>query len=299
VAAFSEPAPVLEENILKTVRRTELHRLILFCAAVLWLAAGCGATIMRVSDRKEVGMPRLVESAKEARIIIIGEVHSEMAHHENQLAVIEALKNAGINFAIGMEMFQARDQLDLDRWVNGQMSEDDFKKVYYMNWHVPWKAYRQILVYARDNRIPVVGLNISQSIMHRIFSKGYSSLTPAELEEIPGIKCVVDKPYEEFIKKAMEEHEMKNMSFTNFCEAQLVWDTVMARNSVKYLDRHQGTKLVVLAGSGHSWKRGIPDQVRKISNYPCLVILPELPGRIDRNNASTADADYLILDPWE
>jgi uncharacterized iron-regulated protein len=254
---------------------------------------------MRVSDRKEVQMMQLVESAKEARLIVIGEVHSEMSHHDNQLAVIEALKNAGVNFAIGMEMFQAKDQFDLDRWVAGAMSEDDFIKVYYMSWHVPWKDYRKILVYARDNRIPVVGLNVSQSIMHRVFSKGYSSLTPSELEEIPGIKCVVDKAYEDFIKKAMEEHDMKGMSFTNFCEAQLVWDTVMARNSVKYLDVHQGTKLVVLAGSGHSWKRGIPDQVRKISNYPYLIILPELPGRLDRSNATTADADYLILDPWQ
>lgn len=271
----------------------------MLCAVILTLAAGCGATIIRVSDRKEVEMPQVVESAKDARLVVIGEVHSEMAHHENQLAIIEALRNTGINFAIGMEMFQAKDQNQLDSWVAGRMSEDDFIKVYYMNWHVPWKDYRKILVYARDNRIPVVGLNVSQSIMHRVFSKGYKSLTASELEEIPGIRCVVDKPYEEFIKKAMEEHDMKEMSFTNFCEAQLVWDTVMARNSVKYLDNHPGTKLVVLAGSGHSWKRGIPEQVRKISNLPYLIILPELPGRLDRRNATTADADYLILDPWQ
>ncbi len=271
----------------------------ILCAVILALAAGCSATIIRVSDKKEVEMPQVVDSAKGVRLVVIGEVHTEMFSHETQLAVIKALKNAGVNMAIGMEMFQAIDQPQLDSWVAGRMSEDEFIKVYYMNWHVPWKEYRKILVYARDNRIPVVGLNVSQSIMHRIFEKGYKSLTPKELAEVPGIKCVVDKTYEDFIKKAMEEHDLKGTSFTSFCEAQLVWDTVMARNSVKYLDGHPGTKLVVLAGSGHSWKRGIPEQVRKISNTPYLVILPEIPGKFDMKNATAADADYLVLDPWQ
>ncbi len=297
-AGFSEAATTGRRN--KTVKTAESGVRAWFfvlCAAILALAAGCSATLIRVSDKKEIGMPQIVESARNARIVLIGEVHTETVDHENQLTVIKAMKAAGINFAIGMEMFQAKDQPKLDEWVAGRMSEDDFIKVYYMNWHVPWREYRPILVYARDNSIPVIGLNVSQSVMHQIFSKGYESLTPKELAEVPGIKCVVDKTYEKFIRQAMEEHSLKGVSFTKFCEAQLVWDTVMARNSVKYLDAHPGTKLVVLAGSGHSWKRGIPEQVKKISSYPCLVILPAIPGKLDVRTATTEDADYIIVDP--
>ncbi len=282
---------------MKTPEAGRLAARFVLCVALLLLAAGCSGAIIRISDNREVGMPALVESAKNARIVLIGEVHTEMASHDDQLAIIEALKNAGLNFAIGMEMFQAKDQPLLDRWTTGAMSEAEFKKVYYSNWHVPWKDYRAILVYARDNRIQVIGLNVSQSVMYDVFAKGYGALTPAERAKIPGVQCVVDKTYEDFIRKAMAEHTFKGMSFTRFCEAQLVWDTVMARNSVKYLDAHPGTKLVVLAGSGHSWKRGIPAQVRKISNYPCLVILPEIPGKLDRRTVTTGDADYLALDP--
>ncbi len=273
-------------------------RILLLSAVLIFFAAGCAPNaIVRVSDMKEVELPEVLKNAKNAPLILVGEVHSEKSHHENQLAVIRALKESSVPVAIGMEMFQAKDQQELNRWVAGKMSEDDFIKVYYTNWHIPWKEYRDIMVYARDNNIPVIGLNISQSVMHQVFNNGYKSLTPEQLQEIPGIRCEVDKTYENFIRRAMEEHDLKNASFTDFCEAQLVWDTIMARRSVKYLNDNPGKKLVVLAGSGHSWKRGIPEQVRKISDIKYLVMLPEIPGRVDRNNVSTEDADYLILDP--
>ena len=54
--------------------------------------------------------------------------------------------------------------------------------------------------------------------------------------------------------------------------------------------------MIVLAGLGHSWKRGIPEQVRKLSTFRYAVILPEMPGEMGIDTVTTDDADYIILD---
>jgi hypothetical protein len=50
--------------------------------------------------------------------------------------------------------------------------------------------------------------------------------------------------------------------------------------------------MVVLAGSGHSWKRGIPQQVEKLSALDYLVILPEV-SDLNTFNITSKDADYI------
>lgn len=63
-----------------------------------------------------------------------------------------------------------------------------------------------------------------------------------------------------------------------------------------YLDANPGLTMVIMAGVGHAWKKGIPSQVRKRSSLPYTVLLPEIPGRIEREKIGAGDADYLIVD---
>lgn len=75
----------------------------------------------------------------------------------------------------------------------------------------------------------------------------------------------------------------------------MLWDSVMAWNLLRFLEANPEHKIVVLAGNGHAWKRGIPAQIRRRSSIPYRVILPEIPGRLERANVSLEDADYLWL----
>ena len=38
----------------------------------------------------------------------------------------------------------------------------------------------------------------------------------------------------------------------------MVWDTAMAIYALDYLDKNPGSRIVILAGSVHAWKRAIP-----------------------------------------
>lgn len=277
-----------------------LHRLTPFLKAffglslALFLCAGCSSRIVQVSDMSEVKMPELVDKMRQADMVFVGELHTNKWHHQVQLNVIKALNEAGVPLSIGMEMFTAENQDKLDKWTSGEMDINEFVRFYYVSWRLPWPNYRDILIYARENKIPVVGLNVSRKIIHQVFTKGYSSLTPEQMSELPpGIECKVDAEYEQFIKEAMEDHDTSPEGFKKFCEAQMVWDNAMAHNAIEYLKENPGKKMVVIAGSGHSWRRGIPAQVSRLSGYSSVVILPEAHYRLNMETVTAKDTDYL------
>lgn len=270
---------------------------LLFSAVVL---AGCThQRFLRVPEMSEVGVPELVGELKRRDIVLIGEVHNRLEHHELQLKVIKAIHEAGAEFAVGLEMFRAEDQSSLDRWVNGDMGEDEFRKAYARNWQVPWPLYKDIFIYAREKKIPLVGLNVSKKIIHKVFKNGFEALGPEELSELPpGLTCDIDQEYEQFIRGAMEEHEMEDSSFKNFCEAQVVWDAGMAKKAIEYLNVNPGLKMVILAGGGHSWKRGIPSQIERRSRFTSVVILPEESKKIAFDSITAKDADFVWVEEW-
>jgi uncharacterized iron-regulated protein len=183
----------------------------------------------------------------------------------------------------------------LDHWVRGALTLEEFLPVYYGNWNFPWEYYRDIFLYAREHGIPLVGLNVPEETVRQVARRGFASLTPAQVGELPPIQCDVDPTYEDFIRRAMGLHAPRDRAFLNFCEAQLVWDTAMAVHLVRFLAANPEHTVVVVAGSGHAWRRGIPEQVRRLRDVAARVILPQIPRRLERASLGPDDADYL----WE
>ncbi|UCF56152.1 MAG: ChaN family lipoprotein, partial [Deltaproteobacteria bacterium] len=117
-----------------------------------------------------------------------------------------------------------------------------------------------------------------------------------EKEKLPNVTCRVDRDYMGFIKRAHGAHAHGRLNFTYFCEAQLVWDKVMAINALSYLKTSRKYSMVLLAGTGHAWKKGIPEQISQRSKLPSTVILPQVPGRIEPGAVTEKDMDYIVLD---
>jgi uncharacterized iron-regulated protein len=251
--------------------------------------------ILRVSDGQIVSLPHIVKDLKESQLVFVGELHTSKSHHKAQLETIRALKEANTTLAIGFEMFRRDSQPDLDRWVKGELSEKEFEKIYYKNWNYPWPLYKDIFLYAREHKIPMVGLNVPPEVTRQVAREGFESLTPKQRGDLPMVTCRVDPAYMAFVRRSLGMHGHGGMEFSKFCEAQLVWDTAMAWTLLRFLEKNPKVTVAVIAGSGHSWKLGIPAQIRSRSTLPFRVILPEISGRIERSNISLAEADYVWL----
>ncbi len=254
--------------------------------------------VLRVSDGKIISFDEMLDDLKKASIVYVGEVHDIPAHHLNQLEIISALHEADRPMAVGLEMFRAENQKALDLWVKGRMPLDQFLPVYYSNWTMPWPLYRDIFLYVREHELDTLGLNIPDAISKKISEKGFGSLTADEKKQLPpGISCNVDPTYMEFIRRAYAGHAHQDKGFVNFCEAQMVWDKSMAWHVAQFLRKNPDKTVIVLAGIGHAWRRGIPEQVElDPKKYTSRVVLPAIPDAVDRKTVTTADADYLMLD---
>jgi uncharacterized iron-regulated protein len=207
--------------------------------------------------------------------------------------VIKALHENGADVSIGLEMFRQDGQDDLDRWVRGELDEFEFGEIFQRHWS-NWHAYREIFSYARDQKIPLVGLNIPRDIVNQVARQGFASLSDAQRAELPLAACNISPEYRSFIRRALHGHADNEKDFEHFCEAQMLWDASMAQNLEGHLLQHPQRLVVVLAGNGHSWKHGIPEQLARRGSYTTRVLLPEVPGRIDRQHIDSDDADYLL-----
>ena len=269
----------------------------LFAAAMLAIHAGCrDGDVIRLSDRAVIAFDRMVAEAAKSRVIVIGETHDNRSHHDLQLKIIRTLHEGGVVLAIGLEMFRAESQEGLEQWWRRGMPTEHFEALYRENWGMPWALYRDVFLYSRQKRIPLVGLNVPREIIAKVAREGYASLTASERKKLPPeLTCTVDAAYRSFIRKTFAAHAHgSGRSFESFCEAQMVWDTAMAIYALEYLDRNPASRMVILTGSVHAWKRAIPRQIVTMRHDVAVsVILPIQRGEADKVTAE--DADYAIV----
>jgi uncharacterized iron-regulated protein len=269
-----------------------------FLAGVALAQAAPELTLLDLAQGRTLSLGEAVSILRQKRVVVVGEEHTNAGHHRAQLRVIQALAESGAPVAIGLEMFRRDSQADLDRWVAGEMPAGEFEKVYARNWNYPWPAYSAIFEYARARRIPMLGLNVPPEITRLVARSGFQSLSESERGALSDITCSVDEEYMRYIREVFGAHAHGG-NFTFFCEAQMVWDTAMAVHTLDYLRAHPDATVVILTGVGHAQKGAVPRQVglRAETQTSIAVLLPEIPGSIDRRTADVRDADYLITDP--
>ncbi|QWV95705.1 ChaN family lipoprotein [Geomonas oryzisoli] len=277
----------------------------LFFAVLSILTLPCharaGQSITRVSDRQAVPLQEVVAKAEAADLVLIGEVHDEARHHDLQLEVIRELKARKLPLAIGVEVMQSDYQKELDAFVAGTMSEAEFRPIFARNWSYDWRLYRDIFMFARENRIPIIGLNVPKELVIKVSRGGYASLTPEERKNLPeGTTCDLNNPHTEFLKQSFGEifkHNAKGRVFQYFCEAQTLRNSGMATNVARYRKKAPKTKIVVLSGVWHAVKNAIPEQLaRQGAKLSTLVLMPEIREFSD-GKASPDFVDYLASFP--
>ena len=251
--------------------------------------------IYRVSDGTGIPLETMMRDLESVELVFVGELHSNESHHRAQLEVIRSLNHGKKPVVVALEMFRKDHQKALDLWIAGEIGEQEFKEVFLSYWHFPWTLYRDIFIYSRKHKIPLIGLNVSPEITRQVAKEGFGSLTPAQKGELPNVGCVIEPEYEAFIRRAYSFHHHEGVEFTYFCEAQLVWDTAMAWNLIAAADKWPGRIVVVLAGNGHAWKHGIPRQIVRERELSYRVVLPGIPGRLEPEDVKIQEADYLWL----
>ncbi|NOZ26320.1 MAG: PDZ domain-containing protein [Nitrospirae bacterium] len=247
-----------------------------------------------VETKSTMGLDDVVQKAGDARVVFIGEMHTAYEHHVMQYEIIRRLYGAGGRLVIGMEMFQRPFQKYLDQYIRGDIDEKEFlrKTEYFGRWVFDYNLYRDILQFARANRIPVVALNVRKEIVKKVSRGGLGSLSEEEYASIPQDMDMTNRRYREHLRKVFNMHDNnRERNFEYFVQSQILWDETMAHSIAGALKRYPDARMVVLAGNGHvqySW--GIPGRVERLTGERPVVILNYGGEDFDRGIA-----DYVLF----
>ncbi len=201
----------------------------------------------------------------DARVIYIGETHDNPASHRLELQILEdVLERHPGQVSLGMEMFNQEQQPVLDEWVAGKLSEKEFLKRsdWYGVWAQNFSYYRDILNFARDHQVPVVGLNVSRQLRQKVAMTELSALDEATRAQLPEMD--LNDRYQRAMTEAIyADHSHGRNMLDGFLRIQTLWDETMADNVARVMkDKPSGHRMVVMAGGNHvRYGFGIPRRV--------------------------------------
>jgi len=220
---------------------------------------------------------------RDTRLLLVGESHTTADFHRVQLRVIKALQESGRKVMIGLEMFPYTEQKSLDNWRDGLLTEGGFLTLarWYEFWGYHWNYYRDIFLYARDNRIPIYGLNTPRAVVTAVRQKGIDKLSEADRQQVPPNIDIDERDHLTFFKASFEDDgsmhgAMPDSMLKSMQAAQATWDASMGYNSVKVLKAAPADSiLVVLVGSGHvAYGVGIEHQAKQWFDGRITTLIP-------------------------
>lgn len=242
-----------------------------------------GAAIATVAE--------VMAATQEADIVLLGEAHDNADHHLWQLQALGMLHGQHDDMIIGMEMFPRRVQPALDRWIAGQLSEEEL--LTQSDWNRVWRfdpeLYLPILRFARLNKLRLVALNVERSLIAETGASGWGAVAVDRREGISDPAPAPDA-YRESLQssfymhaghgQASEQPDSRSASsddraFEYFVQAQLVWDRAFAQGLAEAKAANPEALVVGIIGSGHlRYRHGVPYQLRTMGMPRSLVWMP-------------------------
>ncbi len=222
-------------------------------------------TIRHLPTGTDVKTEQMLAAISDARIVYVGETHDNPAAHRLELQVLKAMaeRHPG-RLSLGMEMFNTEQQPALDRWVAGELDEKSFLKesAWHSNWRMDFDYYRDILLFAREHGIPVIGLNAPRKLVQAVGMQPLENLDEATRSQLPEMD--LEDPYQRAMTEAVYAgHGEGNKQLDGFHRVQTLWDEAMAANVVReLLAKGAEQHMVVMAGGNHvRYGFGIPRRV--------------------------------------
>jgi uncharacterized iron-regulated protein len=239
---------------------------------------------------------RIIDDLAPSRVIYAGETHTEYGSHLVQLQILQALHNRKIPLIIGLEMFPRSRQQALDDYIQGKIDEAAFISAsgYFEVWGYDYRLYRDIIQYAREQHIPLLGLNLDKAITRRVYADGSTDgLTPEQQSQVAQERDLDLPGYRQRLETVHSQHDSPHgASFTGFFQSQALWDETMAESIVLALQRYPDHRMLVLAGNGHVVKdSGIPPRVKR--RKPNIV--QRVVSTINQEQYSDDQFDYLMF----
>jgi uncharacterized iron-regulated protein len=250
------------------------------------------------SKGKETSYEKLLEDAKHADIILFGELHNNSICHWLEMELTKDLFEVKkTNLLLSAEMFESDDQIAINEYLAGKLSEKTFKDEVKL-WNNYTNDYKPLLDFARSNHLPFIAANIPRRYANLVYNKGIEKLDSIDMEAKKWI-CPLPMKYDANLKCYKDIYESAGgHGGENLPKSQAIKDATMAYFILKNIAK--GKTILHFNGSYHSnYHQGIEWYLKQ--ERPDLKILTI--GSNEQENIDTLAktalnmADYIISNP--
>jgi len=260
-----------------------------------------GKWLLPVSS-KTVDPDNYLPQLYKEKVILLGEHHANAGHHLWQLDLLKKLHANNPNMLIGLEMFPRRMQPLLDKWVNKTIDQAGFveKSEWDKIWAFDFNHYLPLFAFARDNQIPLVGINVDKSLLKMTGKHGWDNIPEKHRLGISD----PEKPSEPYVRElaiSFQGHytdpsRISKKAFLRFVQQQLLWDRAMAEALATTRKNNQDKQIIGIVGSWHIINgHGIPHQLKSLGVKEMLTLVPwDEHLSCDSVNPKFADAIFGI-----
>ncbi len=230
----------------------------------LEMAAAPAGSFFNTATATELTLDELAVELVKARVVLLGESHTDMAQKEFHGELLDAMAQLDSDLVLGMEFFLGSDDDVLASWGRGDIDEVELLRQtdWYDRGTYNFGYYRPVMDVARARGIRVVGLNVPREIPRAVNRGGLESLTDEQRALVGEVTVDGSDEHRYLISRYFGETVamLPPGWFDNMYAAQCLWDVVMARSILAGLGPHE--TMVVIVGSGHvAYGLGIPRRI--------------------------------------
>ena len=188
-----------------------------------------------------VTMDQIIKAIGETDVVFLGEQHDDGVGHAVQAEIFKRTVEqygAKRRVALSLEMFERDNQIVVNEYFNGQITEAHF-----MSSSRPWPNYktdyRPLVELAKEKRLSVIAANAPRRYINMVSRNGRDALNSLTK---PAKEWIAPLPYGEpsatmptKFKALMGPSPEAQMGIDKILASQSLWDATMANSVAKYL----------------------------------------------------------------
>lgn len=171
---------------------------------------------------------KLLSEAKKADIILFGELHDNpICHWLQRELTADVYTDVKDKLVLGAEMFEADDQIAINEYLAGRISEKTLKDEVKL-WNNFPTDYKPLLDLAKTNKLKFIAANIPRRYANLVYSRGLTSLDSISADAKKWIAPLPIK-YDSTVKSYKEIYENAGgHGGQNLPKSQAIKDATMA-----------------------------------------------------------------------
>jgi uncharacterized iron-regulated protein len=280
-----------------------MYKILLFISIALITSGSIDrhkpAYVLYDENGKQINYRKMIRKIENADIFLFGELHDNPISHWLRYEIVRDLHKSGNGgLILGAEMFEADNQLILDEYLEGIITEQRFEEEARI-WPNYRTDYRPLVRFARENSIPVVASNIPRRYANMVFHGGFEALDRLDqkaLDYIAPLPIIYDPGLPGYRGMLEMNTGMPGHAGENLPKAQAIKDATMAHFILE--NRMPGKLFIHFHGTYHSdnfegiyWYLRQQDPDLKIVTLSSLML--DEPGKL--NEEARSRADFLLV----